>query len=166
MSDQLLATNLKALRELTERIRIQRDAQRAAGQAPGNVGSPPTVEDYNGPSLTCQSAPVDAQDRAHVRSCASVVGQEMLREYQRLQEFQRRREAMRESIVEMIEGGAAIEPGMLSAHLRSTEQRRFSAEQLERLFGAEQVERLRMRLQPIVVVQLIVEPSTPRSRHR
>jgi hypothetical protein len=163
---ELLATNLKSLRELTERIRLQSDAQRAAGHAPGNVGSPPTVEGCIGPSLTCQSPPVGDQRRVPVRSGALVVGQEMLREYQRLQEFQRRREAMRESIVEMMEAGATIEPGMLTANLRSTQQRRFSAEQLERLLGAEEVERLRMRLEPIVAVQLIVGPPTPRSRRR
>jgi RNA-directed DNA polymerase len=44
------------------------------------------------------------------------------------------------------------------------QQRRFSAEQLERLLGVSQVESLRSQLQPIVSIQLVVEPSSPPAR--
>jgi hypothetical protein len=94
---------------------------------------------------------------ASVPSGRLVVGQEALARYRELIEAQKQREAMRGSIVQQLEAGAAIEPGMLTAHLRRASQRRFSAEQLERLLGAEQVERLRVQLQPVVTVQLIVD---------
>jgi hypothetical protein len=101
-----------------------------------------------------------------VQSGRLVVGQAVLHQYQQLMDAQKQREGMRESIVQLLQAGAPVEPGTLTAHLRLQEQRRFSAEQLERLLGANQVELLRSQLQPIVTVQLIVEVPSTRSRHR
>jgi hypothetical protein len=103
---------------------------------------------------------------AGVPSGRLVVGQAVLHQYQQLMDAQKQREAMRESIVQLLQAGAPVEPGTLTAHLRLQEQRRFSAEQLERLLGAAQVERLRSQLQPSVIVQLIVEVPSTQARHR
>jgi hypothetical protein len=93
-------------------------------------------------------------------SGALIVGQAVLQQYQQLMQAQRRRESLRESIVGLLERGANVEAGVLTAYLRRTEQRRFSAELLERLLGTRQVEILRSQLEPIVAVQLIIEPCS------
>jgi hypothetical protein len=94
-----------------------------------------------------------------------IVGQAVLEQYRQLMDAQRERESLRESILEQLDKGAAVERGPLTAYLRRQEQKRFSADQLERLLGARQVEILRSQLEPIVTVQLIVElcshPASP-----
>jgi hypothetical protein len=95
-----------------------------------------------------------------------IVGQAALQQYRQLMDAQQSREAMRGSIVELLEGGASVEPGPLTARLRRVEQRRFSAPEIERLLGARQLEELRSQLQPIVSVQLIVEVASPQLRYR
>ena len=92
-----------------------------------------------------------------------VVGQATLEQYRALLQAQNEREALRKYIVHLLEAGATVEFGPLTARLRRA-QRRFSAEQLERLLGVSQVESLRSQLQPIVSIQLVVEPSSPPAR--
>jgi hypothetical protein len=93
-----------------------------------------------------------------------IICQAVLRQYQQLRDAQRARETLRTSIVELLESGANIERGAMTAYLKRQEQRRFSAEQLERLLGTRQVEELRSQLEPIVVMQLIVEDSSHERR--
>jgi len=87
-----------------------------------------------------------------------VVTQDQLSLYQELCEVAREKELLRRRIMDLLDQGAAVEPGNLSVEIKPQEARLLTAEKLRAVLGPERVEVLRAQVEPTVRRQLIVRP--------
>lgn len=113
----------------------------------GNQPSPSVT-----PRPTGESAPVSPR-----------VTQEMLAAYAELREVTRelRKVAgeLREEIMNSLEQGGEVEPGPLTAEIRTAEQQRFSLAKLSRLLGEQRAQELQSQIEPTVSRALWVLPA-------
>jgi hypothetical protein len=85
---------------------------------------------------------------------APVVTQEQLAEYARLCEISRRKDALRDQIVGLLECGASVVPGPLTARVEVAERTSPSWPELRKILGHSGVKALRAQIQPTVVRKL------------
>jgi hypothetical protein len=78
----------------------------------------------------------------------AVISQAELAELLRLREQNRRHNELRNKLTNLLERGADIEPGPLTAHIDRKSQTRFSKSELIRLLGETKVTQLQRRLTP------------------
>jgi hypothetical protein len=85
-----------------------------------------------------------------------VVTQQMLRRARELHTEAEEYERVRQAIRELLQAGAQVEPGELTATLRTTESHRICWPTLERLLGVERVAELRQQVEPSICRQLYI----------
>ena len=79
-----------------------------------------------------------------------VITQAMLAETRHLREQQKRYEVARQEIVALLEFGAVIEPGPLTARIEKHSQQRLSESKLSALLGADVVKRWKVQVEPTI----------------
>jgi len=84
------------------------------------------------------------------------ISQQSLRQYSELKRLAEQKDALRKHILELLQTGAHVEPGLLQAEIRSYEQRLLNAKSLLPLLGQQGLEDIRKRVEPTVVSQLWV----------
>lgn len=89
-------------------------------------------------------------------SRAGIVTQEMLAAFQELTEVLHERDALRSRIVTMLNSGATVEAGPLTASVRISKQAYFSFDKLANLLGVDEAENLRDQIERTVRQMLIV----------
>jgi heme oxygenase len=93
-----------------------------------------------------------------------VVTQQMLRRERELNTMAEEQTRVRQAIRELLQAGAPVEPGELTAELRVVESRTFSKNILEKLMGVERVAELREQIEPSTCTQLYIRRSPDPSR--
>jgi hypothetical protein len=86
----------------------------------------------------------------------SKISQAELRRYKQLQDYEKEKKELRESLLERCENGAEVEPGELMVSIRNVETRRLTRETLTQLLGEEPVTAIIDRIPPKLSRQLIV----------
>lgn len=89
----------------------------------------------------------------------AVVKQSQLAELCRLREQERRCDQLRRELVELLESGAEIEQGPLTAFVEIQSQRRITSTKLAALVGAEQVELWKLEIEPTVSRMLRIKET-------
>jgi hypothetical protein len=98
----------------------------------------------------------DGSLRVIHKSTHRFVSQDMLRQYKDLKILAEQKEELRKQILKLLEAGACVEQGPLSAEVRSYEQRLLNAKTLMPILGEHGVQDLKDSVEPTVVNQLWV----------
>lgn len=94
---------------------------------------------------------------------ANTITQAMLAEYEELCRQEQVRQERRLVLIDLLEDGAAVEKGPLTARLDVSDRVVCSWSKLDELLGPETVESLRSLIEPTVFKQLKVAPCTGKS---
>jgi ribosomal protein S1 len=95
----------------------------------------------------------------NARVVKPAVTQQMLQEFMELKAQADRKESLRQQIVNLLEAGATVEPGALTAFVHRTQQRLLSGKALVPILGEKKVQELKELVEPTVVRQLWVQPT-------
>ena len=95
-----------------------------------------------------------------------VIPQSLLAEYRDLTALLRERQQLRDQIFQMLELGATVEMGPLSAQIREVQSCTLSAGKLTAILGEERVEELKQQVESTVSRQLVVGEDRPSADSR
>lgn len=94
---------------------------------------------------------------SHCRATKATITQAQLAEMMEMRDLARRADALRREIVALLDAGAEIEPGPLTAWVHRQDQQRLTAEKLAELVGADQVATWKRQVPATVTKVLRIE---------